>query len=338
MQFPAMRALAEYNIGLTLLRQNREDEAIGHFEFARSNSDDRSIVALAETALRRINPDPVPSAASASQWTALLDFALGYDDNVALIDESTIPTGQTADSGFAELVGVFSGPIGSGSGLRFDGSLYAVNYMDAGEFDQTALRIGGFYHWRRSDWRFDIGPYLNRSTLAGDGFEQRLGLSMTARKQLGVSSLIRLRLTHATVDEIDSRYAFIAGSRNQLTLGWDKYGANGRLSLEYQLEDNDRADPGVSPSRNQVRLRYRYAINPKLRFDTSISLRDSAYDDLAVARNEDLTEFSVGLSRELRGGWELRGSYLWSDNDSSLERYSYSRNRTLVGISRAFGR
>lgn len=337
--FPAMRALAEYNVGMTLFLQDRRESAEEHFVYARDNSDDETLVSLARTALTRLNPETAQIPARNTSWAGLFDITFGYDDNVALVDESTIPVGQTAESPYAEFVAVLTGPLSGGPGMRFDGSFYAVSYDDAGEFDQSVIRLGGFYHGgRRSGWRWEIGPYLNQSTLDGNGFERRLGASLSARHGIGATGMIGFRLTHAEVDEIDSQYAFISGSRQQLTFSWDKYGESGRVTLEYQLEDNDRRDPGVSPSRNRIRMRYRHAFTTDLSLDAAVSFRESSYDQLVVSRKEDLAEASLEFIKNLSGGWQFRGRYAWSDNDSTLSRFSYSRSRTAVGFTKNFDR
>lgn len=335
--YPRMRALAEYNVGLTLLRQDRDEAAIEHFRYARDNSDNDKIARFAAIALRRLNPSGAPDRVQGVSWAGVFDLALGYDENVALIDEATIPTGRTADSSFVELFSVFSGPLSAAPGFRFDGSLYAVNYDDASEYNQTALRFGAFYHWRRNDWQYEIGPYVNRSTLDGEGFEQRLGASLLLRRLVGSNGRVGFRLAHDKVDEISSQFAFVSGSREQLTFSWDKFGSSGRVTLEYQLEENDRLDPSVSPTRHRLMLRYRHSINPDLRLDTSITRRNSAYGDV-LERDEDLSEVSLGFVRSLRSGWELRGTYLWSDNESTVSQFSYSRSRATFGITKNLDR
>lgn len=336
--FPAMRALAEYNVGMTLFLRDRREEAEEHFVYARDNSTDEMLVSLARTALTRLNPATAEIPPRNTSWAGLFDVTFGFDDNVALVDESTIPVGQTVDSPFAEVVAVVTGPLSGGPGMRFDGSFYSVSYDDADGFDQSVIRLGGFYHWQKSGWRLEAGPYLNRSTLDGDGFEQRLGVSLSARREIGATGTIGLRLAHAEVDELDPQYAFISGSRQQLTFSWDKYAENGRVTFEYQLEENDRRDPGVSPSRNRIRMRYRYTLNPRLSLDAAVSFRQSSYDDLLVSRKEDLAEATLEFIKDLSNGWQFRGRYLWSDNDSSLSRFSYSRSRTSFGFTKNFDR
>ena len=65
-------------------------------------------------------------------------------------------------------------------------------------------------------------------------------------------------------------------------------------------------------------------------------MRSSSYDDLAIARDEDLADLSLGYVRRLAGGWQLSGRYRWSDNDSNVDFYAYSRNRLSIGLTKSF--
>jgi hypothetical protein len=42
------------------------------------------------------------------------------------------------------------------------------------------------------------------------------------------------------------------------------------------------------------------------------------------------------LTRRLGSEWELNARYLWADNDSSAELFTYDRNRLGLGISKGF--
>src|SRR5690606_39164826 len=86
--YPQMSALAEYNLGLALAKQERYDEARAAFERARA-AGDATIAALATAMLDRTAESPAPLPRS--EWTKLLDFAVGYDDNVWLLEESSLP-------------------------------------------------------------------------------------------------------------------------------------------------------------------------------------------------------------------------------------------------------
>jgi tetratricopeptide (TPR) repeat protein len=100
-EFPAMRELAEYNRGLALRADGNLDEARVAFARART-SDDEKIASLADAQLSELG---APLRADAGSWSAYISGGLGYDDNVALLDDLLLPTTQ-ASSPLAELLAV----------------------------------------------------------------------------------------------------------------------------------------------------------------------------------------------------------------------------------------
>lgn len=332
--YPAMRGLALYNLGLVRLRQERDAEAEQLFSQARDDRRDPKVTQLAAAMLRRMTP--AAQATRPPRWRSIADINIGYDDNVALIDEASLPAGRSIDSAFTELFGVISGPLTNIPGFRFDGSAYAVRYADAGEFDQIALRLGGAYQWTAADWYIEAGPHLNRSTLDGDGFEQRLGADLRLWRALTSTASLSISFSHHEIDNIDSQFAFIEGSRDQVGVSWDRRARSGRVTLGYDLELNDRDDANVSPTRNRIWARYRYSASPQWAADVQFSLRSSRYDELAVTRNEDLADLSLSYIRNLSDGWQLSGRYRWSDNDSNVDLFAYSRNRLTIGLTKNF--
>jgi tetratricopeptide (TPR) repeat protein len=334
-RYPEMGALAEYNLGLVLLRQAREDEARPLFERARQESSDEKIAQLAAAALRRLDSAP-ESAAKPPRWVSLVDFNVGHDDNVALLDESSVPAGQSVESAFTEALAVISGPLSDGSGFRFNGGAYTVRYNDAGEFDQTAVRLGGAYHWATRAWRMEAESHFNHTTLDGDGFEQRLGVGLDLKRNLSSTTTFGVQLVHDEVDGVEPQFAYLEGSRELLGVSLDRYGISGRLTLAYQFESNDRASASVAPTRNRVALHYRYTMSPGWNADFGLSFRSSAYDDLAVPRDEDLTELALGVQRNFARGLRFNGTYRWSDNGSNVDTFSYTRSRLSLGVGKSF--
>src|SRR3970282_2847681 len=72
-RFPAMRDLADYNLGLALTRQDRLGQARTAFERAQASGDER-IAALARAMLARL---PAEAAPRASRGAGFLELALG---------------------------------------------------------------------------------------------------------------------------------------------------------------------------------------------------------------------------------------------------------------------
>jgi hypothetical protein len=354
-RYPAMRELSDYNIGLTLTRQNRMLEARDAFERARV-SDDKKIAALADAMLARIAPlAPAssdgtggPPADDSSATVAggaprqdpdrlrLVDVGVGLDGNVALVDEASLPVGQTTESPLAQVFGLLRGRPWIDVPLSFDASGYLIRYVDADDFNQMAVRLGAAYSWEIPGWRIEAGPYYSHSTLAGDGFERRIGASLALRRGLGETSSLRVRLAHEGVNDLEPEFDYIAGTRDRLSLDFARGSTQGRLALGYAHETNDREGAGVSPRRNEAYAGYEFYLPQDWSFEAEAFLRASRYSDLAVPRNEDLTELRFTGRRELPSGWLLEGEWRIGSNDSNDDRYSYDRTRLDVGISKLF--
>lgn len=329
--YPAMRSLAEYNLGLISMRQNRRDEARTHFERARLDSLDEKIVQLADRMLDRLDPVPEPG-----RWFSLLNANLGHDDNVSLVADAGLPSGQSGVSNFTEVFGVVSGPLSSSPRFRIDGSLYSVRYGDIQGFDQNAIRFGVVYQRSVGHWQTELGPYLTHSTLDGNGFEQRAGVGLTLTRTINDRMSFTARYEHDEIDEIDSRFSFISGSRDRLRLLLQNRSSDIRTAFGYVLEGNDRQDPNVSPSRNRFFARVGYSITSRWIVDVEASVRSSNFDELSEQRDEDLTEIAVGVSRTFQNGWRISMAFRSSENDSNDPIFAYDRTRTSLGVNKAF--
>src|SRR5689334_1730864 len=106
-EFPAMRELAEYNRGLALRADGNFAAAGIAFERARASTDPK-IVALANAELVEIGATQV---ADEARWSGYFAGALGYDDNVALLNELVLASSE-ASSPLAELLGVLTRDFG----------------------------------------------------------------------------------------------------------------------------------------------------------------------------------------------------------------------------------
>jgi hypothetical protein len=330
-RFPAMRALAEYNVGLALTEQDRRAEARDAFERARAGNDVQ-IAALATAMLERLAP---PSEApSVRRWTRLIDMRVGHDDNVALIDAASLPAGRSTDSPLAELFAYFSGPVGARP-WRVDASAYVVTYPDAGEFDQHVVYFGTAREWRAGDWYFDVGPGLSHATLDGDGFEQRVGVLMNARRVAG-NVTFSAQLAHDDIDDLEPRFSYVDGTLDQLALVIDSTLRSGRIIATYHVERNDRTDPGVSADRDRYVLRYRRFFNAAWTTDFMYEYRTSDYTELSPARDEERRQLGIDLARNVSSKWQIVMQYRLGDNESNDAAYTYDRHRVSIGLSTTF--
>ncbi|HVY66437.1 MAG TPA: tetratricopeptide repeat protein [Gammaproteobacteria bacterium] len=332
-RFPAFAALAEYNRGLSLLALQRRDEAAAAFRRARAEGDER-LAALADSALVELAMQAEPPA---PRWRGYFSAAAGHDDNVALVDELSLPANVAAASPLTELLGYARHQTRTRVPLRVDLSGYIVRYADSTVFDQDAFRVDTAFLWSAGDaWGFEAGPYFSNSTLDGDGFERTLGAQLLATRSLGGRLAFDVRLIYEDIESPSARFDFVSGHGERLRFGVEHGDANRRLRVSYEFEAQDRVDPGVSPDRNRLQLRLGQRLRSRWSIDGGLAYRTSRYGKLAVPRNERLVELVVGARRTLRNDWALNTDYRWADNNSNIALFGYTSRRVTVGVSRTF--
>lgn len=328
-RYPAMRGLATYNLGLALLKQQRDAAARRAFALAREAGDPK-IAALAEQQLERLGGG---AAQATRRGWALLDLGLGHDDNVALIDTSLLTAESTA-SAFNEIFAIGSQPLAT-SPWTLDGSAYLVRYPQAAAFDQTAIELGASYVWSWRGWRARVEPRYGRTTLGGKGFEGRLAAALELERSFAALRL-DLSVSHERIDELDAAFAFVAGTRDRIGARLGHQGPRASFWVGYEHERNDRDGANVSPDRDRIRARYRYRWTDVWAFEAQLLQRTSRYDALATPRRETLDEISVAALRRLPRGWRLETRYGRSHNDSSDPAYAYRRGRIVVVFDKGF--
>lgn len=332
-RFPNMKGLAEYNLGLTARRLGENRTAREHFlrayELSPSNETLRILSSkmLAETTIDR---------PTASGWTGAIGARVGNDDNVALRDDLGLPANVSAESSMADIFASVRTPGNRTTNIRFEGSAYLARYFDADEFDQAEIKGRVFYDWRPDDWRLEFSAHISTGTLGGDAFDTKSGGTIRVARYLGQSTFVDVRYTYDDVRDQDPLYAGIRGSREQFDAKARWYANGHRFVLGYFSEENDRADRGVSPTRDSIRADYRFEPEFGWGYEAGIYSRDSEYDDLAVPREEELVTARVGLTYALTANWVVLLDYRYSENESSDATFSYDRSQVTLGALKIF--
>ena len=329
-QFPDMRDVAEYNLGLALLAQGRSAEA--REEFARvERATDPTLAELARRALGPSADEPEPAAA----WLGSVDVGLGYDDNVALTDESNIPLGESTASPFMEVF-AYANRTATRKPWRLDLSAYDVRYSEAAEFDQTALRIGGAGDWLLGPWRIAVGPHYTYSTLDGSSFERHVGVDIETSRSLNAQTMFFAWLVHEDVEELSPEFAFVDGSREMGRIGIEHGRERGTWRLSYEYERNDRQGATVTADRSRVLLRRTQRVGDNWDLTLVGGYRRSEHDRLPTGSDETLVEFAATARRGLPAGWLLHTELYLGDNDSDVTLFAYDRSRVSLGVNRVF--
>lgn len=335
-RFPAMRPLAQYNLGLVALKLGDRDAAAGHFRSSYFLADeDVKLRAMSSTMLRRLVGETLPE----STWLRLVSLRGGYDDNVILQDKTGLAPDLEAESPFVEIFGTLSGPYGGGSdggGLRLDAGFLLLGYADADDFDQASLHLGGVYEWRRDRWQAEAMAHAGTTALGGDGFDRSLRVGARVTYRLDARRSVQLRYRYDDVTALDSLFDGIDGSRQRLDARYRWYDAGRRLHIGLTQESNDRADPGVSPDKTRLDVDYGYEPDVGWGYGIGGELRASEYGGIEPSRDEDLVELEFSVTRYTESGWQFFARFVRADNDSSDPPFSYERNQVSVGAYRIF--
>lgn len=332
-RFPGMRGLAEYNLGLIDRRLNNTESAVGHFLAAhRQAGDDQTLRILASKRLRELEPE----IRSAPKWAGAVGVRIGFDDNVALRDQTGLPSTVTSETPTTDLFASIKGPYNGVSGFRVDGSVYVVKNFNADEFDQSELQGGVMYDWRPGDWRLQVGLHGSAGSLGGDSFDRKFGGNFRAIRYLDEKSELGLSYSYDDVQDANSLFAGIGGSRQQLEGKYRWYSNERRFVFRFRHEENNRVDAQVSPTRTSLSLDYRFQPASGWGYEGGLSFRNSRFDETAVLRDEDLFTVRAALTRVINSNWLLSFNYQHSNNDSSESIFSYDRNIISVGGIRVF--
>jgi hypothetical protein len=329
-RFPQMRGLAAYNVGLAERRLDNPAAAQRRFVEAWHQSADPKVRALAAAQLKELG------RVQRSGWHAAASINAGHDDNVALRDSAGLPAGVSTESPMVDLFATINAPLPGGHGLSVDGGLYAVYYPDAPDFDQAELRAGFTHLADLARWRIRSGLYAVAGTLGGSSFNEELNADIRLTHFTSDTVSVEIRLRYDDIRAASTAFTGIDGSRSRLELRYRWQRMPHYLVVRAGLEDNDRMDAGVSPTRRGLQASYYVRLSGTWELETMAGFRQSDYDDILVPRREDRTWLAIGGGYDLGQNWRFNVRYQYSDNDSSDPAFSYDRNQVTIGIDYLF--
>ena len=320
---PTMAALAHYNLGLVALARNDSATAVEWFDKVGPATSDERLRALASSRLAELRPETPPRL-----WYGYAAFAVGYDDNVALVSNSNVLGISDTEDSFADLQLALSTPLTDA--WRLDGALMLTDYQDLDTFDQLSSYGGARYRWAAGDWANEAGLRLGYSLLDGSGFESRQTLSLQTRRELRPDLQLRGRYRFHHIDGLND-YSGLSGLRHEGTAAllwthadWDIYAA-------YRLEIADYDSATLSSTRHELRVFVERPLNADWTVLFDASGRHSDYDaaDYGVERR---TDFGLAVTRTLSTRWRLVARYAYTQNQADLPDYDYRGNRFSAGV------
>lgn len=319
----AMAGLAYYNLGLVELARNDSEAAAQWFSRAEQATDDVKLRELASTRLAELRPPP-----PANDWVGYTAFALGHDDNVALVSDSNVLGISDAEDNFAEAQLALSTPLADS--WRLDGGLMLIDYQDLDAFDQLGASAGARYRVTIGNWINDVGARLGYSALDGSGFENRRTLSLQTSSELRPELRLRGRYRFNHLDGLNE-YRGLGGRRQDAMARLDWAPAAWDIGVEYQFEIADYDDATLSAKRHQLRFDVERALAANWLLMFEATRRQSDYDSDQNG-SEQRTELALTISRALSSRWRLVVRHAYTDNQADLREFDYTGNRISAGV------
>ncbi|MBD3640258.1 MAG: tetratricopeptide repeat protein [Marinobacter sp.] len=341
--------LARYNLGLVALARNDQAAARGYFVSVSENGGSEKLRELARIRLSELDSG-VP-ASNPLPRRLYLAASGGYDSNIAGLPE----TATTREGGlFLDAVAAGSIRIRGDrdAGWDLEGAFLGRDYPDDDDYNTRFLQGKLARSEQESGQTRQLGAVLSQSWFGGDAFETRYGLEgLVAWAQCPGGLPIDgcdVSLAAARVDggssfeAYDGQWYRLRARTGHRIGGW-------KLEGKYLWELNDRSDlesgsqfVSVSPQHHAIEGVARYSVRGDVVLGVIGGFRYSRYQDphrllegdaVEVQRRTDRrwetgTFAEYGLSRR----WLLRGEWLFRDNSSGIDSYSYQRHTFIVTL------
>lgn len=324
--------LANYNLGLIQLKLDNENQAIHYFWKTYSTAEDENLQALSDKALRRLNVDVKTFQTKPSDWRGFASAALGYDDNVALVNEDIDVTKGVSDT-YAEILATVNTLLlgYKENGLRFDANIDLLEYQTEKDYNYLQWHVGLSHEGKFREWQTRAGLRYDRTQFGGADFQQLLEGELRGKHNLSGRTRLDLRYRYTDISDISSgsQYTYLEGVRHTLRARLTDKRFKSQFKYSYTFQLNDRndfstefTDPNTptngqttttrifrsySPLRHTFRIRSDVPIYKKLGAGVELQYRYSQYQDTDTRRvivtddnnnNAVLSDTTTSLKRE----------------------------------------
>ena len=323
---PQWAPLAYYNLGLTAMRLGDAGQAQAYFDRAQRTTADTNLHALAGVALERLGRATLPPRTG-----TLISLAGGYDSNPALYTDNAATGSRAGGDYFVEALAASTRGLSGNAtpGWNAHGAVVLRKYLDQGEFDLQGLRAGISRDTDSGVTQFSLGGNYSLIYFDGDLLEQAAALDLQVRTRLDTGRDLRGRYELARIDG-GSDYRHLDGWQQRLSADTSFAWRRALWRAGYQLEIEDRRDPGYSPRRH---LLFAVAELPDVagwRSEARVEYRASRYRD--PHRADDRYGLALRGSRGVSAGRRAFADYSYYRSDSSIDAYDYRRSQLMVGI------
>jgi len=344
-------ALAKYNLGLLAYKSGDKQRAISWFQQLSDHQHEYKVSAklskLAAAQVKKLTVKKAVKKKPEDERFKLKSYVFayyGHDDN--LIDPNgNVTTGDNFLNTYASATMKFKKPSLKDVSWRF--GFYSKDYTKLSGYDYRLINTAIGKSFYQDNWRHGLGLRLDSSTYGVTDYQLITRIEFKTRyKKLSDQLLMKYR--YYDIQSEDPLYDAYAGSRQLVSLAYEKKFSAQKIRLTLDFETNNRADlrasgavtSSYSAARDTIGLSWLSKLNKRWQMRLKLKSRDSLYNDFSTAdnvrRKEERNSTSLQIKYRLKKRWWFVTEYRYSDNSSNIDRYTYTRNVSLVGVSGSF--
>ena len=335
-QTEEMRDIARYHLGLIAVKEKDISVARNYFGLVSTEGRDKKLIKLSDKHLESLS-------VKESRWRSLVNLNMGYDDNIySASGDSVLDESDSFYEFYASGDVIISG--GRKDGWLIGAGLYGMDFISSDTNDQYNFLLGLQRPVKISDWETSFNINLSKSTYGGDDFQTIAQFDALGRKSITSRDRIYLRYRGDIIESDNVIYDYLQGWRQRARIEYRNYAARNIKHAYYELELNDRGTLVTltdtyeySPLRHTVRGVYTQILDEHWWLIGDLAYRYSEFDASATADRTD-NQWKLTLSADYRFDRTLKlfARYQYTDNDSSMERYTYDKSVFKIGLSKLF--
>lgn len=355
---PKMAGLAYYNLGLIALDQNNRTRADEYFRKAEQAAQTERLRKLSRYArdamsLETTEQDQAMAAENnmldIGQGLLWVELSAGYDDNVLLVQPEE--TGASNEEDTLAGIMLFGHYYGAGNrhhGLRLYGLALLHRHSRLDTFDLGIKGAGADYVVTTGQWRHNLDMMRLQTSLGEDELEDVSRLTLSSTVMLTDNLQLKFQLGYESIDASPT-YSFLDGKRQTGSAAFSE--TAGDWELEYNLELNDREDylstdgefQSFSPKRQELAYVKQIGFGKSLMLETEAAYTRSRYRDENIqpdgtrqTREDEHPSLAIRLYRTWMNNWRLGAELRYTENESNVDQYDYSRHAFTLTLDKAF--
>jgi tetratricopeptide (TPR) repeat protein len=334
--YPDKRALAEFNLGMIAIKQNKNEEALAHFKYAKANSSDKKIVDASKQTIAELT-------GTGKRWSAYVAGKIGYDDNISVTpDNLALGVDDTFYNVYASTDFVIHGK--RKSGWLLDAAFFTIDYSDSDNFDQDFYTVGLKNEHQFSSWDTVTRLKYGNSSFGGDDLQSFYKLDVIGARPLPGNAKIILQYRFDDFTSKNPIYDYLEGWRQRAQIRYSRNKASSNQQVYYEGELNNRGELVTSlysyeysPTRHTLGGRYTWKFSDKWYLAGNIAYRTSDFPASSTLERDDTRwTLDVFLDYRIDSTLVLKSNVKYIQNDSSVDIYTYDKTLITLGVSKLF--